>query len=92
MKIAKNAWEDEEMAENTKFEFLNLSKLRTNKGLSKTDLANRAKVSVTTVREAEKRKGKKEETLRKIFNALNATDLYDGSLKASEYIKSKAST
>jgi transcriptional regulator with XRE-family HTH domain len=79
------------MSENTKYEFLKLSKLRTDKGLSKTELAARSKVSVTTVREAEKRNGKKQETLMKIFNALNADDLYNNALKASEYIKAKAS-
>lgn len=78
------------MSENTKYEFLKLSRLRTDKGLSKTDLAARASVSVTTVREAEKRKGKKKETHMKIFNALNASDLYDGGLNADDHIKEKS--
>lgn len=73
-----------------KFEFLKLAKLRADKGLNKTDLANRAKVSVTTIREAEKRHGKKKETLMKIFNALNQPDLYNGSLVADDLIVPKS--
>ncbi len=73
-----------------KFEFRKLPKLRADKGLNKTELASRARVSVTTIREAEKRHGKKQETLMKIFNALNEPDLYNGTLVASDYVVSKS--
>lgn len=77
------------MAKSTKHVFLKLSRLRSDKGLTKTDLANRSGVSVTTIRDAEDRKAKKRETLRKIFNALNEPDLYDGTLVADEHIVEK---
>jgi transcriptional regulator with XRE-family HTH domain len=72
-----------------KYEFLQLSKLRADKGLTKVELAKKANVSASTLRDAEKRKAKKRETQMKILNALNASDLYDGALDADEYIKEK---
>ena len=53
------------------YEFLKLQKLRADRGISKTELARLSGVAVNTVSSAEKRIGKRYETLMKIFNALN---------------------
>jgi transcriptional regulator with XRE-family HTH domain len=71
------------------YEFLRLSSLRADKGLSKAELARLANVAPNTLSSAEKRVGKKYETLMKIFNVLNSKLYYAGTLIQNDLIKLK---
>jgi len=76
-----------------KYEFLKLTNLRTAKGLNKTQLSQSSDVSITVIRQAEKRVGHRQETLMKIYNALNHPDYYNGTLTpVDKYIRKKSSS
>jgi transcriptional regulator with XRE-family HTH domain len=71
------------------YEFVGLSRLRADKGISKSELARLADVAPNTLSSAEKRVGKKYETLMKIYNVLNSSQYYNGSLEHADCIKLK---
>ena len=74
-----------------KYEFLKLSSLRVAKGLTKTRLSELSKVSITTIRAAEKRVGHKEETLMKVYNVLNGPKYHNGTLTpVDSYVRKKS--
>ncbi|MEM6275359.1 MAG: helix-turn-helix transcriptional regulator [Pseudomonadota bacterium] len=74
------------MPDNDVYVFLKLQKLRADKGLRKSELARLSNVAVNTLNAAEKRVGNKLETLMRIFNVLNSTGYYDGTLSPDELI------
>lgn len=79
----------EQMSTN-KYKFIGLTGLRASKGLTKRELASESEVSETTLRDAERRLGHRQETVMKIYNALNSPKYYDGTLIPVEsYVKRK---
>ncbi len=84
------ASQNDTLDKNNSFEFLKLTKLRADKGISKTKLASEAGVTVNTISAAEKRIGNRYETLMKIFNILNGDRYYAGILNQDDLVIRKA--